>query len=337
MKVSQDRYSWLPVLSPFFIAATLLFTQSPLDAERRYVGTIVAIVNDKIITEEDVQRRAAVAVADAFKKYKGRELESKVNQILEEVLNELIDRQILVQKAHSLIEQNPYVQENIEKDLDSFLKDAVDEVGSLSKFYEIALKEGINPTEKKMELKDDLMVERLLDEFVYQDINISPKNIREYYQAHRNEFTQERSVKIRQIILKSSSHPSKEEARKKAEEIRERAVKGEDFETLVKEFSEGPRASEGSLWDFDEVLSMKGPIRDAALELEKGQISTIIQTSAGLHILKAEDIRPAKEPDFETLQEEIKDILFKQEAAKKKREYIRELKKGAVIKVVKLR
>ncbi|MFQ5862503.1 MAG: peptidylprolyl isomerase [Candidatus Brocadiales bacterium] len=324
----------LPLL---LIAATTWLAQPTLNAERRHVGTIVAVVNDAIITEEDVQRRAAGAVADAFKKYKGQELRSRVNQILEEVLNELVDRQLMVQKAHTLIDENPYVLEDIEKDLDSFLKDAVEEVGSLSKFYEIALKEGINPTEKKTELRDDLMVERLLNEFVYNKINISPKDIREYYQAHRNEFAQERSVKIRQLILKFSSYPSKKEARKKAEEIRDRAIKGENFEALAKEFSEGPRASEGSLWDFDEVLSMKGIIRKAALGLEKGQVSDIIQTATGLHILKAEDVRPASEPDFETLQEQIKDILFKQEAAKKKRAYVRELKKSAVIKVVQLR
>ncbi|MFQ5956699.1 MAG: peptidylprolyl isomerase [Candidatus Brocadiales bacterium] len=335
MKLLHNRWSAAILLS--LIVTTIWSAQPTLLAEKRYVGTIVAVVNDEIITEEDLQRRAAVAVADAFKKYKGGELRSKVDQILDDVLNELIDRQLLVQKAHSIIDENPYVLEDIEKDLDNFLKDAVEEVGSLSKFYEIAMKEGINPTEKKVELRDDLMVERLLNEFVHMKINISPKDVRDYYKANKDEFAQERSVKIRQIILKFSSYPSKKDAQKKAEEIRDRAVKGENFEALVKEFSEGPRRSEGSLWDFDEVLSMKGLIREAALALEKGQISDIIRTGIGLHVLKAEDVRPAKEPDFETLQGEIKDILFKQEAMKKKREYIRELKKSAVIKIVKLR
>lgn len=317
-------------------AAVCLLPQAALMAEKRYVGTIVAVVNDKIITEEDVHRRAAVALSDAMKKYKGAELDKRANEILSNILNELIDRQLLVQKAHSIIDKNPYIKEEVEKDMKKFLDDAVDEVGSLSKFYEIAIKEGINPTEKKIELKDDLMVERLLNEFVYDKISIRPGDIRNYYQEHRSEFAVERSVKIAQLMLKFSSYPSKEEAWKQAEEIRARAVRGEGFDGLVKEYSQGPRASAGGVWEFDEVLNMKGKLRDAALGLEKGKISEIVETTDGLHILIALDVREAKEPDFEALQGEIQDRLFQEEALKKKKEYLRELKKNAVVNIVKV-
>ncbi|MEE9584906.1 MAG: peptidylprolyl isomerase, partial [Candidatus Brocadiales bacterium] len=274
-------------------------------------------------------------IGDAIKKYKGEELQRRANEILTEVLNELIDRQLLVQKAHSIIDENPFVMDEIEKDLDAFMDEAVDEVGSLSKFYEIALKDGINPTEKKMELKDDLMVERLLQDFVYGKISISPKDVREYYQKHRDEFVLEESVKMAQIMLKFSSYPSEEETWKKAEEIRDRALKGEDFKALVEEFSEGPRASKGGVWEFDEVLILRGNIRRAALGLEKGEISEIVETGNGLHILMAEDVRLAKEEDFAELQGQIKSRLFKQKTTKKKREYINKLKKNAVIRIVK--
>ncbi|MCP4364462.1 MAG: hypothetical protein GY800_04115, partial [Planctomycetes bacterium] len=132
------------LLALLLVAAILLPARATLLAEKRYVGTIVAVVNDKIITDEDLQRRASSALSEAVKKYKGRELQSKAEGIFKNVLDELIDRQLLVQKAHILIEKNPYVMEQIQKDLDSFIDDAVGEVGSLSKFYEIAVKEGIN-------------------------------------------------------------------------------------------------------------------------------------------------------------------------------------------------
>lgn len=321
-------------LAPLLVLVTFLLAQTALIAEKRYVGTIVAVVNDKIITEEDVQRRASVALADAMKKYKGAELQKKANEIFRNVLDELIDRQLLVQKAHNIIEKNPYLMEEVEKDLDHFVNNAVDEVGSLSKFYEIAIKDGINPTEKKVELRDDLMVERLLGEFVYNKISISPKDIRDYYREHRDEFTIQRSVKIMQIMLKISSYPSKKEAWKKAEEIRDKALKGESFEELVKEYSEGPRASEGGVWEFDEVLSLRGKMREAALGLEKDEISEIVQTTQGLHVFMALEVREAKEPDFETLQGEIQDRLYKEKASKKKKEYLRELKKNAVVRIV---
>ncbi|MCP4365756.1 MAG: hypothetical protein GY800_10735 [Planctomycetes bacterium] len=328
---SKVRYV---LLASLLVAAILLPARATLLAEKRYVGTIVAVVNDKIITDEDLQRRAASALHEAVKKYKGRELQNKAEGIFKDVLDELIDRQLLVQKAHILIEKNPYVMEEIQKDLDSFIDDAVGEVGSLSKFYEIAVKEGINPTEKKIELKNDLMVERLLGEYVYGKINISPRDVREYYQEHKSEFVEERSVKIAQIMLPFSSYSSKKEAREKANEIRARALSGEDFNALVKEFSKGPRASSGGVWEFDEVLVLRGKLRKTALGLKKEEISEVVETSNGLHIFLAVDVRSTQEPDFADLQAEIKGRLYNERGAKKKKEYVRELKKNAEIRIV---
>lgn len=302
-------------------------------AEEKNLGTIWAVVNNTIITEEDIKRRAFVPLSDAHQKYKGNELTLRVHGILEEVLNQLIDRQLLVQEAHRLMDKNPVLMDDIEKELASFLKEAVDEVGSLTKFYEIATKEGINPTEKKKELKDDLMVERLLKDLVYKKILISPKDIRDYYQSHLEEFNQEKQVKARQIFIKFSSFPNKEEAKKKAEELRDRAKNGEDFEALVKEFSQGPRASTGGLWDFEDVKVMRKDLKEPILALEKGEISDTIQSSAGYHIFKAEEVRPAKSADFAAQQEEIRDRLYKEEVTRRKKEYIQNLKKNATIKI----
>lgn len=315
-------------LLPWYIA----LAHGTLAAESYNVGTIRAVVNNSIITNEDIQRRGQVALLEAYQKYKGSELAEKVNEIIRAVLSELIDRQLMVQEAHKIIDKNPDLKGEIEKELDSFVKEAVDQVGSLTKFYEIATKEGINPVEKKRELRDDLMVEKLLKELVHKKIAISPKDIREYYQSHLEEFTQEKQVKVRHILIPRSQN--EEEARKKAEDIRARAKNGEDFATLAKTFSQGPRASTGSLWEFKEVKQMRSELKEAALALEQGQISDVIETPLGLHILKAEEVQPGKNPNFEALQEEIYNKLYNLEAAKKKKEYIENLKKNAVIKVI---
>ncbi|MCB7129945.1 MAG: hypothetical protein J3T61_10460, partial [Candidatus Brocadiales bacterium] len=74
-----------------------------------------------------------------------------------------------------------------------------------------------------------------------------------------------------------------------------------------------------------------------ALVLEKAEISEIVRTGRGLHILMAEEVREVKEPDFQKLQADIKNRLFKQKALKRKREYLAELKENAVIRVVQSR
>ena len=134
-------------------------------AESIRLGAIKAEVNGAIITDDDVKRQAAVPLREAIEKYKGRELNERATQILSDILDELIDRQLLVQEAGKIIKDNPIIKEALEREAESFLKDAMDKVGGPARFYELATKEGINPAEKKKELKEDLMAEALLKEF----------------------------------------------------------------------------------------------------------------------------------------------------------------------------
>ena len=302
-------------------------------AESVKLEAIKAEVNGVIITDDDVKRRAAVALKETSEKYKGREFLEKAQQILSEVLDELIDRQLLVQEAHRVIKDNPIVKEALDKEVDAFVKEAVDKVGSLSRFYELATKEGINPVEKKKELKEDLMAETLLKEFAYKKISISPKDVRDYYLKHQDEFNEEKEVKVRQIWMKAL--PNAKEAEKKAQEVYERAKAGEDFAELAKQFSQDAKASSGGLWEHKEIKQWIKELKEAALALEQGEISQPVRSPVGFHIFKAEAVKPARTPNFEELQEEITNKLYQEEARRRKMDYLKNLKKKAVIKVMK--
>jgi len=117
------------------------------------LNAVRVIVNGEIITEFDIQTRAYEAFRIAAQKYSESELESKKQEIIQNAIDELIDRKILVQEAKKLLVEKPEMAEAIEKNVDSFVKGAVDEVGSLYKFYELANKQGVNPLQKRAELR----------------------------------------------------------------------------------------------------------------------------------------------------------------------------------------
>ncbi len=297
------------------------------------LGAIRAVVNGVIITDDDVRRRASVAIKDASEKYTERELLARAEQIFAVVLDELIDRELLVQEAQKLIKDNPAVKEALDKELDAFMKDAVDRVGSITEFYQLAAKEGINPVEKKKELREDIMADALLKEFAYKKISVSPRAVRDYYLAHKEDFNQAKEVKVRQILVKAVSDPK--DAEKKAREILQRAEAGEDFAELAKQFSQDSKASSDSLYEHQEVKQWIRDLKDVALTLEQGEISPIVRSPVGFHIFKAEAVKPAKTPTFAEVQDEIYNILFEEEAKRRKKEYIQSLKKKAVIKIMK--
>lgn len=237
-----------------------------------------------------------------------------------------------MQEAKKVLLANPEKAEEIEKNLDAFVKGAVEEVGSLYKFYELAHKQGINPLKKRAELKEDLMVEEIMRENIYRKIVVTPKEIKKYYQEHIDEFSREARLSFRQILIKFSGYKTKEEAKSVAEELLNRSKNGEDFEALAKEHSQGPHSDKGGLWEFDEVKDFRKDFVTTISNLKADEISQIINSSIGYHIFKIEEVIPAQTLTFQQAQNEIRNTLFREEFLKKRKEYLKKLKKNVVIK-----
>lgn len=314
----------------FFIFILQLFCSYQTNADN--LNAVRVVVNGEIITEFDIRKRIAEAFQIAGEKYQGVEFQQKRRQIMSDAIDELIDRKILVQEAKKVILSDPEKVEEIERNLDLFVKGAVEEVGSLYKFYELAHKQGINPLKKKAELKEDLMVDVILRENVYRKIVITPKDMKRYYQDNIDEFSGERKLSFRQILIKYSGYKTKEEAKSVAEKLLNRLEDGEEFEVVAKEHSQGPHAYRGGLWEFDEVRDFRKDLVAIVTELKGDEISQIIETSIGCHIFKIEEIIPAKITSFQQAQGEISNTLFREKFLKQKRKYLQELKRDVVIK-----
>jgi parvulin-like peptidyl-prolyl isomerase len=295
-------------------------------------GAIIAVVNDEIITEYDVARRAAIAVPEVEKKYRGAQLELIMGQLALQVIDELIDRKVLVIEAERVFESDESMKVEIDKELETFLKGAVREMGSVSKFYEIANSQGINPAEKKVELREDLMIDKILREHVYNKVSVPPRDVRSYYNEHIEEYQEAKKVKLRQIIIMFSRYDTKKEAEWMARQLLNRLKQGEDFATLAENYSQGPHASESGLWDFDEVGSLRKELRDEAFQLKEGEISPILESSVCYHIIKIEEVKPTKTRSFQSVQEEIFRKLEHEHTNELKEAFLEELKQKVVIR-----
>jgi parvulin-like peptidyl-prolyl isomerase len=306
-----------------------------LEYNKSSINSVKAIVDDEIITQEEVVKRASVAIKEAQERYKENELISKIDEILNNTLDEIIDRKVLVKEAQRLFGTDVARMKEVDKDLDQFLKGAVKNVGSLTKYYEIAESQGINPIEKKNELRQDIMVDKIMKENVYDKVKVQPKILRRYYNENTEEFRQKKEVKLRQIIVKNSAHNNdKAETVSLAKQVMNRINQGEDFATLAKEYSNDPSAEKGGLWTFEEVNELRKDLRDVAYSLKDNQCSGIIESPIGYHIFKVELIKPEKIKEFEDVQDEIYKKIYREELTKLKRRYIDSLKLGIFIKVI---
>ena len=312
----------------FFILQLFYLYQTSADN----LNAVRVIVNGEIITEFDIRREVANAFQIAREKYGDEGLQRKEREIISKGIDELIDRKILVQEAKKVVLADPEKAEAIERNLDAFVQGAVEDVGSVYKFYELAHKQGINPLKKRAELKEDLLVEEIMRDNVYRKIVVTPKGIKRYYQEHTDEFTREGSLSFRHILLMFSRYETKEDAKSAAEDILNRLKSGEEFGDLAKEYSRGPHSDEGGLWETDEVKDFRKDLVAKISNLKEGEISPIIDSSFGHHIFKIEEIIPTQTLSFQQAQNEIRNMLFREEFVKKRKEYLKKLRKDVVIK-----
>jgi len=146
-------------------------------------------------------------------------------------------------------------------------------------------------------------------------LKISEDELAEYYELNLDSYREPEKIKVRHILFRIDPDVSPEEAalvRSKAETVRQLALKGEDFAELAQKYSEGPTAKNGGDLGWLARDQMIEPFAEAAFKLEKGQVSDLVRTDFGLHLIKLEDRRPARTRTFEEAKDEIREKIIQE-------------------------
>jgi peptidyl-prolyl cis-trans isomerase SurA len=177
---------------------------------------------------------------------------------------------------------------------------------------------GVSYDEFRKHARLQLETMTMIDDEVRKKINIPAAELKAYYDAHPDEFkVKDERYKLAQILIAvpaTASPVEVETARAKAESIHKRAVAGDDFAALAKQYSDDDsKAKGGELGSFAPGDIME-PIEAAIANLNAGQISPVARTKYGFHILKLEEHdRPGLRP-FAEVSPEIRDKLMTEKA-----------------------
>jgi peptidyl-prolyl cis-trans isomerase D len=145
-----------------------------------------------------------------------------------------------------------------------------------------------------------------------KQIQITPKETADYYQNNREKYTQPKRIKVRHILIKAEAKETEAsaKARKKAESIREEAVKGKDFAQLVKQYSEDPGTKDrGGDLGYLSRGQLVPEFEQEAFSLKVGEIGKVVQTPYGFHILRVDEIQEAKVEPLEKVKDQIASFL----------------------------
>lgn len=150
---------------------------------------------------------------------------------------------------------------------------------------------------------------RLKPQDFASEVKVSDKEVEEYYNSNLENFTKAKEVKASHILIKTSrdgDSASIEEKRKKANEIRDRALKEDDFASLAKEYSEDTsNANKGGDLGFISKGRMVKSFEEAAFSMGTGDVSEVVRSTFGFHIIKVTDIKESSTQSLEEVKSRI--------------------------------
>lgn len=151
-----------------------------------------------------------------------------------------------------------------------------------------------------------------------QGIHVDEKEIQEYYDENSGVFKEEKEVKVRQILFKlpeGAKQEDDEKVQEKARSVLKKAKDGEDFAALAKKYSEDvPSKDKGGDLGYLKAGDTVAAVEEAAFKVKKGEVSDLVRSPFGYHILKVEDIKEARTPTLAEVREKIKTLLENQAA-----------------------
>lgn len=222
--------------------------------------------------------------------------EETLKQIKGQILDVIVENQLLLQAAKA--EEVEIEDKEINTQVEDTIKSLMEDIGGEEEYNKFLEENDITPDEFKEFLKGYFLDNQYivgLYQKITEDIEVKDQDVEKYYEDNIKQFDPS-TVEAKHILSTSQEQ---------AEEIRDKAKEGEDFEALMEEYKEKEGIQEAAdLGEFT-YTKMVPEFSEAAFALEPGDVSDIVQTSYGFHVIKVVN---KTEKEVQKL-EEVKDTI----------------------------
>lgn len=323
MKFKRSRAFWLAV-GTFFVFGTM---PQAWAGETTSPEEKVALVNGTVITRGELDQELRV-VEQRFG-HAGKAVEGpQLSQLEPQALESLISRELLFQEAKSA--GISVKDETIGAQLDKLKQRFPDEAAFKKALTQMHLSEH----DVQQQIRKGMTIQQWIDGKFVKSISVPENEVKDYYDANPKMFQRPEEVRASHILIKveeKADEKTKSKARKDLEELQKKLLKGEDFSKIAKEYSQGPSASKGGDLGFFRRGQMVPPFEKAAFALKPGQVSDIVVTRFGYHLIKVTDRKPGKTFSYPEVKEKLSEFLKERKVGKAVESHVEELKKGAKV------
>ncbi len=334
------------VFSVLLLGVPFLVAQTQASGSDSVVEEIIARVNNNIITRADLRKAREQLFSEARQQPDAATAEQQAKEHEKDLLRDLIDQQLLLNKAQEL---GITADTELVKKLDDLRKQM--HADSMEDLEKAAEAQGISFEDFKQNLKNNIITQRVIGQEVGGHISVTSAEIQQYYDQHKTEMERPEQVRLSEILISTQSTPavknakgetalpdtqsleSVEQAQAKANQVYEMLKKGGNFDDLAKKYSNGPTASIGGDLEYFKRGTLSKEYESKVFDLQAGQYTAPIQTKQGFVILKVTEHQTAGIPALKEVESQVQEQLYITKMQPALRDYLTKLREEAYIDI----
>jgi peptidyl-prolyl cis-trans isomerase SurA len=320
-------------LSALALCAALLPANLRAQAKPASEAEIVARVNNDVITLAAYQKAEQTLRDEVTRDCEGcppEKIDAQFKDQQKDLLRGMIDESLIVQRAKDM---NVNVESDVNKRLDEVRQqNGLATLEDLQKGVEAS---GLSWENYKTTIRNGLLQKEVVRREVGSHVDITREEVKQYYDAHPQEFTLPERVVLSEISLSTDGKSPEEMAavRNKVEGLRTSVLNGDDFNQVARLYSQGSTAKDGGSLGTFKKGELAPQLEQTVFQMSKGQITDVIQTRTDFEILKVDDHLQAGLQPFEKVEPDIHGVILAQKMQPRIRDYLAELREQSNIVV----
>lgn len=310
-------------LSSFLLAVAVTFSNA-----QEVIDGMAAVVNGDVITYSQVRELVGAREKALREMHTGEELVRKIKETRMEALNDLIDRQLILQEFKKSGFSIPeYV-------VDEHVKTIIREEfgGDRAAFQRTLAAQGYTLARFKEIERDKIIVQAMRQKNAQSTSVLPPGRIDEYYKKHKSEFTTEAQVKLRMIVIPKNSGDGPEAQKQLTKEIRTKVQGGAEFEKMAELYSEDSTRATGGDWGWVDRGTLNETLTEIAFGLDAGEVSDVFEFGDNYYLLYCEAKKNATVQPLSEVRDSIEKKLQQEARQEAQKRWLTSLRDKAYIK-----
>jgi peptidyl-prolyl cis-trans isomerase SurA len=299
------RRSVLLIIGATAVLLAMVAPAKELSTHGELADRIVAVVNDGVVLQSELEAQ----MTEVEQRLRGQNVALPAEEALRsQVLDQLVLEQIQDQRAdHAGIKVS-------DEQLNAALEDIAKRSNvTLAQLPDHLAGQGVNYTNYREQLRREIARQVLRQRDVYQRINITPRELDQYLEQQKKTASDANEYNVSHILIavaQDATPAQLADARKQATDLAERARRGEDFAKLAVTYSASETALEGGALGWRKGTQLPTFLTDVVGRLKPGDVSDVLQTPTGFHIVKLNETRATGGPQM-VQQVHLRHILLK--------------------------